>query len=243
MILIRKTLAIAALVMLGMLIVAASPDGPGSVRVDRTLWLFLVPILGTICGLVLNLPWSRWLGLAAGIAVLPWAAALALGPSYGSPLFPRAALLASSLALLASLTGKQMFGRYEGRARSADWSGARMTLARWTIICNVASVLALFLFVTAYDYGIRWHFMALLTLLGGLAIGVLLLATGRTAGLMLVALCSLCFAPIGIHFVLQEAVFYGEAILFAAIFLPGILTALASAFTFGRPIWRYVASG
>ena len=70
-----------------------------------------------------------------------------------------------------------------------------MTLVRWTIVFNIASVLALYAFVAAYDYRIDWHLAIPASLLIGLLVGVILLAHQRTIGLLLIALCCVCFVP------------------------------------------------
>ena len=117
-----------------------------------------------------------------------------------------------------------------------------MKSMRSVVTAGQASVLSLYLFVVAYDYELAWQFAILASLLGGLVAGVLLLANGRTVGILLVALCSACFVPVGGLFVWQEATYVGEAVLFAAIFLPGVLTAWASLVAFGRPMWRFLAA-
>jgi hypothetical protein len=222
---VRKWIGLAALATLGGLIITSSPSGPGGDdRLLTAMWLLLVPLA------------------IAGVAVLPWGTALAVTPTCGHAALPRLLLLAASLLLLLSLTGRSMFSRYEGRAGGGAWSGRLMGLVRWTIICNVASLLSLYLFVVAYDYELAWQFAILASLFGGLVAGVLLLAKGRTVGILLVALCSVCFVPVGSLFVWQEATYAGEAALFAAIFLPGVLTAWASLVAFGRPIWRFLAA-
>ena len=240
---VRKWIGLAALATLGGLIVTSSPSGPGGDdRLLAAMWLLLGPLAVTMAGLWQQAFWSRWLALAAGLAVLPWAVALAAAPPFGSPVLPRLLLLSASVALMFALTGRSMFRQYEGRTLGTLWSGPRMALVRWTIICNVASILALYLFVTAYDYHIAWHFALLASLMVGLLIGVLLLAQGRTVGILLVAACSFCFLPVGSHFVLQEASYPAEVLLFGAIFLPGIATACASLAAFGRPIWRFLVN-
>ncbi|MEJ2310902.1 MAG: hypothetical protein P8Y11_00820 [Gemmatimonadales bacterium] len=240
---VRKWLGLAALTTLGGLIITSSPSGPGGDdRVLTALWLLLVPLAITIGGLAGEAYWSRWLALAAGVAVLPWGTALTVTPTYGHPALPRLLLLAASLLLLLSLTGRSMFAHYEGRAGNTAWSGRLMGLVRWTIICNIASVLSLYLFVVAYDYELAWQFAILASLFGGLVAGVLLLARGRTVGILIVGLCSACFVPVGGLFVWREATYAGEALLFAAIFLPGVLTAWISLVAFGKPIWRFLAA-
>jgi hypothetical protein len=208
----RKAIALTALLMLGGLIVTANPRGPGGTyeRAVVAMWVLLAPLAITILGLARNRPWGRWMAVAAGIAVLPWATAL---------------------------TCKVMFDGYEGRAKNVDWSGRRMSLVRWTIICNVVSALGLYLFVGAYDHSIKWHLTVMAALLLGLIVGVLFLAHQRTIGLLLVALCCFCFVPVGVDFVWTETTDAGEVILFAAIFAPGILTGWASLFVFAKPLW------
>ncbi|UCF18958.1 MAG: hypothetical protein JSU87_13650 [Gemmatimonadota bacterium] len=244
MIRLRKAVALAALITFGALIVTSNPaPHPQGGVLSRATWPLLLPLAATIVGLLREAPWSRWLALAAAIAVLPWAVALALTPDYLVPIARPATALAAALALLASLPGKAMFERYEGRSRGLDWSGRRMTLVRWTVICNSASVLALYLFVAAFDFQIEWYALILAVTLCGLILGVLLLAYQRTVGLLVVALCCLCFPPAGLYFVWQEAIDVGEAILFLVIFAPGLLTGWASLLVFARPMWRYLRSG
>ncbi len=241
----RRTIGLVALGTLGALIVTSDPTGPSGTQ-DRfvlAMWLLLTPLVVTIGGLVRGAYWSRWMALAAGIAVLPWASVLASSPSYGMPVIRPTVALGASLVLLLSLSGRAMFERYEGGSTSVDWSGPRMTLVRWTIICNMASVLAFYLFVVAYDYRIEWHILIPGSLLLGLILGVLLLARQKTVGLLLIAICCVCFVPAGGYFVWTEASHVGEAILFGAIFFPGVLTGWASLFAFGKPMWRYLLVG
>ncbi len=241
----RKTIALAALLTLGGLIVATELRGPaGTVqRQVVAMWVLTVPLAITMLGLVRNRYWSRWVALAVGIAVLPWATALTFTPSYGLPVTRQAVALVASLFLIWSTSGAVMFEGYEGRVKNMDWGGRRMSLVRWTIICNIASALALYLFVTAYDHSIGWQLAVMASLLLGLVVGVLLLARQRTIGLLLVGLCCICFVPVGAHFALTESTYAGEAILFAAIFAPGILTGWASLLSFSKPIWSALRAG
>lgn len=241
----RKALAVAALVTLGALIVTANPRAPhgGYEKLAVAMWLLLVPLVITIGGIIREAYWARWLALAAGVAVLPWAGAILLGPRYGMPVLRPTLALGAALLLLSSLPGRSMFERYEARARTADWSAQRMTLVRWTIVFNIASVLALYIFVAAYDYRIDWHLAIPASLLIGLLVGVILLAHQRTIGLLLIALCCLCFVPAGGYFVWQEASYAGEAILFAVVFLPGVLSGWATLLAFSGAIWRYLRFG
>ncbi len=244
MITIRKTLALAALLTLAGLIVLSDARSPGGSE-DRwvvSFWGFLPLLLVSMVGLVRGRAWARWLGLAGGIAVLPWAMALLLKP-YGLSAVRPATALAAALVLIASLIGRSMFDEFEGRATRVDWRGRGMSLIRWTIVLNLASVLALYLFVVAVQYRHAWHLAIPAATLVGLVAGVLLLAYQKTGGLLLVALCCVAFVPAGAYFVSREASSQEEAVLFAIVFLPGVLMGWASLLRFGRPILRYLREG
>jgi hypothetical protein len=211
----------------------------GNDRFITAMWVLLAPLALTIGGLIRGAYWSRWLAIAAGLAVLPWAAAFAV-PVSDIPAGRAPIALVASLVLVFAPLGRSMFDRFEGRAPGTDWRGRRMTLVRWTIICNVASILALYPFVAVYEARVAWHFLIPAALLAGLILGVLALAHGRTGGLLAVALCCILFVPAGGYFVSREASYAGEAILFIVVFAPGVLTGWASLFAFGGPIWTYV---
>ncbi len=241
----RKALAVAALIIFGLLILSANLRAPhgGYGRFAVAMWVLLVPLVITIAGIIREAYWGRWLALGAGVAVLPWAAAVLLGPRYGMPVLRATLALGAALALLLSLPGRRMFERYEARTSSADWSSQRMTLVRWTIVFNIASVLSLYLFVAAYEPRIGWHVVIPASLLIGLLAGVVLLAYQKTVGVLLVALCCVCFVPAGGYFVWHEASYAAEAILFAVIFLPGVLSGWATLLAFSKAIWRYLRFG
>jgi hypothetical protein len=243
MILLRKTIAIGALLTLGALIVGlergAYGVNPGLVVATKVL---LIPLGIAIVGLVLEKHWGRWMGLAAAVAVLPWAIYLTFGLPPGVPLMQQTVALVASASLLLVLTGRAMFGRYEGRA-ATDWSGPRMGLVRWTLILNLASAVGLFVFVSVYRYRIDWHVAVPAVLLAGLVAGVLLLAKQKTVGLLLVALCCVLFIPAGAFFVWVESSWAGGARIFAASFLPGVLAGWACLIVFGKPVWRTLRSG
>jgi hypothetical protein len=204
--------------------------------------ILLVPLAATMVGLTLERVWSRWLALAAALAVLPWAAVLTFGLPRGAPLLQQSLALAASLLLLLSLSGRAVFDRYEGQARM-NWRGPRLGLVRWTVILNLASVLSLFLFVGLYRYAVQWHLAIPLGLFLALLAGVLLLAFQKTAGMLLVALACILFVPAGAYFVWREARYTGEMYLFAVCFLPGIVAGWACLFAFGGPIWRTLRAG
>jgi len=148
--------------------------------------------------------------------------------------------LAASLALLICLPGRAMTECFESSTRGEVRRDARFTLVRWAVICNIASVLALYMFATVYNYRVSGHAVVTAVLMFGLLVGVLLLAHGRTVGLLAVAGCCLLLVPIGGFFVWSEASYPGEAMLFILLFLPGVLTALASLIAFWHPMRKYV---
>ena len=242
MILVRKVIAIIALLALGGLIVTlergAYGVNPGLVVATRVL---LLPLGVTIIGLALEKHWGRWLGLAAAVAVLPWATYLTFGLPWGVPLTQQTIALVASALLLVTLLGRGMFERYEGRAPT-DWSGPRMGLVRWTVILNLASAVGLFVFVAVYRYRIEWHVAVPALLLVGLILGVLLLARQKTIGLLLVALSCVLFIPAGAFFVWKETSWAGGAHVFAASFLPGVLAGWVCLVAFGRPVWQALRS-
>jgi len=177
--------------------------------------------------------------LAAALAVLPWATVLVLTPGVGGFRARAAIALIASLLLLSSLLGRRMFDRYEGSARHMHWSGRRMSLVRWSIVFNLASLLNLYLFVAAYRYRVEWHIVIPALVLGGLILSLLLLAHQKTVGILAVALSGLLFLPAGAYFVGKEATYSGEAALFALLFLPGILAAGATLLAYGGPMYQY----
>ena len=173
MAMVRKTAAIAALLVFGVLIVTTVPlrsiDGPRGFA--GALWLLLGPLAFSILEVWRGRPWGRWLALGAAVAMLPWAIVLTATPFV--PSAPPIAALAASLTLLGALTGRTVAGRFEGPARNP--------LISWTIICNIASILVLYLFIGAYDYTVDWHVGITGGLMVGLLWGVTRLARGKTA--------------------------------------------------------------
>ena len=101
--------------------------------------------------------------------------------------------LMAALVLLLSLTGKRMFEAYEGPSQPNDRTGRKMAVVRWTIIVNLASVVALYFFVTVYLHAVGWHVLIPASLLLGLLAGVLLLGAEKSVGILIVALCCLSF--------------------------------------------------
>lgn len=238
---VRKTLALVALLALGTLIVMTpSRNGVESNgQVGVAVRVLLLPLAVTVVGLARGQYWSRWVALAIALAVLPWATVLALTSGEGDFRTRAAIALIASLLLLLSLLGRSMYDRYEGTARQVDWSGRRMSLVRWTIVFNLASLLNLYLFISVYRYRVEWHAVIPALVLGGLILGLWLLARQKTVGILVVGLSGLLFLPAGAYFVWKEATYPGESILFAALFLPGILAAGTTVLAFGGSMYRY----
>jgi hypothetical protein len=239
---VRRAIVLVALLALGGLLVmtpsreVAVSNGQFGIAVR----LLLVPLLATAAGFVRGRYWSRWMALATALAVLPWATVLVLTPAAGGVRIRAAVALIASLLLLLGLLGRSMFDRYEGTARQLNWSGRHMSLVRWTIVFNLASLLNLYLFVTAYRYRVEWHILIPAFVLGGLLLGLLLLARQKTVGLLLVALSGLLFLPSGAYFVWKEATYAGEAALFTVLFLPGVLATASTLLAFGGPMYHYL---
>ena len=244
MIRVRTAMAALALLVLGVLVVTAEPTGPpiGRDRLTVALWSLLPVLAVTLIGLLRRAYWSRWLALGGAIAILPWATALTVAPGPGMSVWRQSLALAAALALLLSLPGSAMTERFEGGTIGRDRRDRRFTLVRWAVICNIASVLALYLFATVYKYQVSGYAVITAVLMLGLLVGVLMLAHGRTVGLLAVAACCLLLVPSGAFFVWSEARYPGEAILFVLLFLPGVLTGLASLIAFWRPMRKYVGS-
>jgi hypothetical protein len=245
MIAFRKAVAVICLATFSLLIVTSSGTGPlgSAAHFSIPILLLLLPLAVAAVGIVMGVHWCRWFGLAAALAVLPWACAFVFTTGYAIPVIRPRLALAASVLLFLSLTGPGMFQHFEGRSVAVDWSGPRMILVRWTAICNMASVLVLYFFVVAYNYRVEWHHLVMLLLLLALLLGVLLVCFQKTAGLLIVALSCLLFVPAGTYFVLHEAAFLGEALLFALVFLPGVGTAVASMIVFGKPVLSFGSEG
>lgn len=200
-------------------------------------WLLTPPIGLALFGLAAKRGWGRWLGIAIGITVLPWGMVLTFDPLLSS--WQGYAMLGAALLLIVSLVGRAMVGLYEAHG-SGSWTGPRMRWLRWAMIGNMASVLGLLLFVAAYDFQPGSYFLLFLALMAGLVIGILFLANQLTIGLLLVWLCCVLLIPVGVLFVRASTRDTGEALLFLVMFLPGVVTGWATAFVFGRPVWRYL---
>ncbi len=205
--------------------------------------LLLAPIVLAMAGLLTARTWSRWLGLAAAMTVLPWAAVL-LGDGRAPGAGPGAsAALAAALITVAALAGRPMIEAGEGRMTGIDWRGPRMRWLRWAIIGNLVSALTLYLFVVAYAFQPAWQIVLLATPMAGLLAGVLLLVRQKTAGLLLVWLCCVLILPAGAIFVVSAASDAPDAILFVLTLLPGLVTGWATAFVFGRPVYSFLKTG
>ena len=235
---VRKSIATAALAVMLALLVTALVTAPPFHSTSR--WILVLPLVISIAGILTARAWGRWLGLAIAVAVLPWTLVLSLDPTL--PSIRGFTTLACVLALFATLSGQTMILHFEGRQTAIDWTGPRMRWLRWAIICNLASVLALLLFVLLYDAAFDWHLPVFTALIAGLVTGTLLLARQLTAGLLLVWLCALAILPVLALFIRAAGADPAENILLVANLAPGIITGWATAFVFGRPLWRFLRS-
>ncbi|MDH3732814.1 MAG: hypothetical protein OEU54_04735 [Gemmatimonadota bacterium] len=237
MIHIRKVAAVLALLSLGGLIVTTVETGlSGPDRFASAMRLLLVPIVLTAIGLIREVAWARWVALGAAVAVLPWSGVLVATPqiAVGAP----EVALTASITLLVALSGRSMAERFEGATARSDLSPRRVALLGWTVACNVASILVLYLFVSAYDYRVGWHVAVTGGLMLGLIVSVVALTRGKTAGILGVAVSCLLLVPVGAAFIAEEAAHTGEAMLLVGAFLPGIITAAACVSVFGGPMWK-----
>ena len=242
MIQLRKVVAVGALLALAGLIWTLERGSYGvNPRLVIATRVLLIPLGAAIVGLALEKYWGRWMALAAAVVVLPWAVFLTFGLPPGVPMMQQTIALVASALLLATLSGRAMFERYEGRS-ATDWSGPRMGLVRWTIILNISSAVALFLFVAVYRYTIEWYVAFPAVLIVALMAGVLLLARQKTLGLVLVALSCVLFVPAAVLFVWKESTYAGGVRVFAMSFIPGVLAGWACLFAFGGPVRRALRS-
>ena len=241
MIKVRQWIAVAALTMLAVLIVTASRSGifGNTDRLVLTLRLLLIPLVITGGGVLASTAWSRWAALAAGLAVLPWSTAFVLSADPLIPLTRPVLALTTSLVLLASLSGRAMVDHFEGDTHHMALPSPLGRVVRWTVIGNMAAAIVLYFFVAAYDYRVDWRILIPGLLMVGLVVGVLLLARGRTLGLVLVGGSCVLFVPAGGYFVWTEAASVGEAVLFIVAVLPGVVMGWVSAVAFGKPLWRF----
>ncbi len=239
MVRLRIVLAALALLAFAALILTSPPALEAeSRRLSVALRLLLVPLALTSLGLARGWTWSRWLGLATGVAVLPWTVALLATPGPGLDRARVWIAAAAALALIGSLAGERMFRHFEGSA-GLEWAGRRLSLVRWAIVCNLAAVLNLYVFATAYRPSAAWHSAIPGSLAIGLVLGVWLLARRRTLGLFVLGAGCLLLPPAAWYFVTREASTAAEAWLFAVLLGPGLITALATLASFAAPMWRY----
>src|SRR5437667_965288 len=152
-------------------------------------------------GRLLPLAWSACLMI---LGVLGVADRSDWGPAY----------LGGAVLLSLSLTGKEMFARYEGQAPPPlDWTGPGMRLVRATVLASLSAFLggvalapAIFAWNPRPPPHPDWHpgnlpmepapdpttlLVACVVMTVLLLIGVILLARQRTAGLLLVAVAAL----------------------------------------------------
>jgi hypothetical protein len=234
---IRTAVAIAILCGGAGVAVTAAVRGAGS-------FATLLPVAAVLGAAALGLAarrwWGRWLGLAAGVSgVLYGGAVLLTMLRGGSVPDPEAWALAAGPLLLACLTGRTMFDRFDRPAGRPDHGRAR--LVRWAVITNVASLSTLLL-VSYALYDIRSEhdvrdlpsIWAGLLAVGFVLAGVLLLARGKTAGLF-ASVVGIAAQALMLFRLLRL-----NGYVVTALLLPGLLLATASVIAYAAPMWRFV---
>jgi hypothetical protein len=141
----------------------------------------------------------------------------------------------AGLTLLGCLAGRVMFDRFDRPAGRPD--DARSRLVRWAVITNLAS-LATLVIVSHQFIDARFHEPAAPAAIASTALvcaGILLLARGKTAGLLLAMFAdtaqalTVIVAPLG----------FPRDIL-GMLLLPGFVLALAVFFAYAGPAWRFL---
>ncbi len=236
----RKTIAVGSLLTLGGL--AATVSGPsysGQGDLRLAFLPLLLPLGLTVFGVIASKAWARWLALASAIALLPWALAIVAEDGFRIRQIEPWLVLGASVLLLITLTGRATYDDFEGRDPTERWAGRRMALIRWTVICNVAAVLNLWTFATAYTPAAAWHTLIPGLSAVGLVLGAGFLARQKTVGLLILAVCCVAFPPAASYFVSEQSTGAAEKLLFVFLFLPGWTTAVASLVSFAGPIRRF----
>lgn len=238
----RKVAAIAMLAVLAGTLYLITLRFPMPVRTTREFVPLVLPIFVAAASLLWNRYWGRWLALAVAWAAAPWAAIVTFDRSLSATAAGAAGLAAIGLLLL-SLSGRGMRERFEGRAKTVDWAGPRMRLLRWTIVANLVTALQLLIFAVLYDFALNRQAAGFVAFLAGGLFGVVLLARQKTAGLLLVWLCSILMVPAGILFIAGFARSPADALLFGFLLSPGVILGWTTMFVFGRPVWRFLRAG
>jgi hypothetical protein len=210
-------------------------------REEASLLTGLVLMVSTTLGLVTGRWWGRWLGLALGIFCcflggLGVLAQIAEGFASRTDVVAVATMSSVGPLLLACLSGRAMFDRYDRPAGHAR--GARPSLVRWAVITNLSSVviLALLSFAALEPHSpdlARWRLALACALL--VLGGVVLLARGKTVGLLLalVAASTEVILAVSINRV-------GERAAVGLLLAPGFLLIVAAAVAYVAPIWRFL---
>ena len=203
---------------------------------SRPNWLAVVIVAALLVvpagGLALRRWWGRWLGLAAGVTGTLYAVLLSIRHSDGAMM----AFAIPGPLLLASLTGRAMFDRFDRPAGISD--DYRTRVVRWAVITNVASLVTLTLLSYA-TYQMRGFYervsndLVIFATAPVVIVGVLLLARGKTAGLIAAV------AGIVTQVLMLLTWHQGRATLFVLLG-PGLLLAGASVIVYAAPIWRFL---
>jgi hypothetical protein len=201
----------------------------------------MVFISVTVLGLVTGRWWGRWLGLAMGVFCCLFVSieiVSEFGEGFVRPKQILAAIGMGSIGplLLACLSGRTMFERYDQPAGHAR--GARPALARWAAITNVSSLVTLGLvssvMLDPHGPEVTYWKPALACLLLILA-GVVLLARGKTVGLLLAFVGAL--AEVGVLASVERS---SDRPIIATLLAPGFVFSVAAAVAYAAPMWRFL---
>ncbi len=212
-----------------------------SYREVASLLTGLVLQVTTVVGLVTGRWWGRWLGLALGVFCcflggLGLIFQIVAGFSSRTDVIAVVAMSAVGPLLLICLSGRAMFDRYDRPAGHVR--GARPSLVRWAVITNLSSLvtLALLSFAVLEPHGSdvgHWRLaLACAVLVLG---GVVLLARGKTVGLLL------ALAAASTEIVLAASIHQvGMRAILGLLLAPGFLFIVAAAAAYVAPIWRFL---
>jgi hypothetical protein len=212
-----------------------------SYREEASLLTGLVLGVTTVLGLVTGRWWGRWLGLALGVFCcflggLGLIFQISEGFSSWTDIVAVVAMGAVGPLLLTCLSGRAMFDRYDRPAGHAR--GPRPSLVRWAVITNLSSLVTLGLLSFAVleprssDVA-HWRLaLACAVLVLG---GVVLLARGKTVGLLLalVAASMEIVLAVSIHQI-------GARAIVGLLLGPGFLLIVVAAAAYLAPIWRFL---
>ena len=215
------------------------PRPPG--REEATLLTGIALLAAATFGLMSGRWWGRWLGLAIGLVCTSFGGfdlAMVLAERLSHPTDAQASI-AMALAgpvLLICLSGPAMFDRYDRRAGYS--TGRRPLLVRWAAVTNLSSLVTLVLLSFAvFDHGSRDHAHWQLALLCAALVlsGVVMLARGKTMGLVLAVVAA--SSEILLTASIRPT---GSRVIFGTLLSPGLVMVAVVAVAYSGPIWRFL---